>query len=565
MFCSSLFGQGTYVFKLNKENLSRPAKSNQKIEEIFDSNHSYKVAKNNHFEKIKAEKFSNVQIETPDGTFKASLKKVSIPEYLLEYSDSGIDTVKLNNILVLNGDLIGNNKGQIRVVLYDNGQFDGGIITESKSYFFDYYIDEKSKNAWVNYHTSDEIKYKNEICGVNSSIKDFSNLIKPNVKTSNLKVAANCHIINIALDADYEFRQQHGTNSGPKMISSINLSEGHVGSYNLKFRIISLNVWLTSNDPYSSTTNVNNLTTEFRNYWNINRTNIPRDLAHLFTGRTPANDRIGNTDVIGAACTAPNSSYTMSVLRLSDAAFLAAKWTTHEIGHFLGCEHTDGDFCNNSDFATVMCVTTYANSIRWSVFEANKINTKLSSTNCFQVPNIRPTVNGALYTGPFSLSPFANATLSLNHPTYSTSSTTAYSWYVTLSFLAGNGSYTPNGTSANVSITNSYQLTGKVTDDCGYIASNNFVINKSSSFAGINVYPNSVNDYFDVELPEINDLEFSKIKIFNDAGTPVNILSSMEKIEPNIYRLQLTKHNNGIHFLHIINSGKIEKIRLNLN
>lgn len=568
MLSNLLFSQGNYVFKLNKENLNRSPKNNEKLEDIFDSNHSYKIAKNKHFEKIKADKYSNLTIETPDGIFKASVKKVAIPSFYTETNDKGIDSVSLDNIMVLNGDLIGKDKGQIRLVLYDDGHFDGGIILKEKSYLFDYYRDEISKNTWINYYRNDEIKGDGGKCGENSISSTITSDAVSNINKPKAKVAATCSVLNMALEADYEFFQQHGSTASSKMISAINMSESHFNPsgfpFNLKLRILNLNVWTTSSDPYTSTLDIAALTNQFRNYWNTNRTYIPRDLAHIFSGRT-FNASLNGYAFKNAMCLTTIDQYSLSRYRnnLSDTPFFVSKIVTHEIGHQLGCDHNDGTFCGNSSFSSVMCADIFPNQIIWSTQESNVIDAKLNSTTCMRVPNIRPTVNNVLYTSAVSIPANSSRTLSLNYPSISTGASPTYNWFVSAPFVA-NGTYTPNGTSATVSITNNYQITGQLTDECGYIANNNFIQNKSTSFASVNVYPNSVNNYLEISTFNIDNLDLHNLKIFDSSGKEAQILTNMERKELNIFRVNIKNRKSGIYYLQIEKDGFLNRIRLNL-
>ena len=84
--------------------------------------------------------------------------------------------------------------------------------------------------------------------------------------------------------------------------------------------------------------------TSFQSYWNANHTNIQRDAAHLFTGKSYALS--SGYALIGVICN-PNNAYGLSgYVDWSPAKFLI---TAHEIGHNLGGNHVEeAQSCGNT-------------------------------------------------------------------------------------------------------------------------------------------------------------------------------------------------------------------------
>ena len=79
---------------------------------------------------------------------------------------------------------------------------------------------------------------------------------------------------------------------------------------------------------------------QFRDWWNVNRTSVARDLAHLITGRSYP-DAVGR-GYIGGICAAGNE-YAMSNPDFRTIA--------HELGHNFGSYHTHNCFWQANGFA----------------------------------------------------------------------------------------------------------------------------------------------------------------------------------------------------------------------
>lgn len=87
-----------------------------------------------------------------------------------------------------------------------------------------------------------------------------------------------------------------------------------------------------------------------------------------------------------------------------------------------------------------------------------------------------------------------------------------------------------------------------------------------SEFASIQVFPNSIINYFDIKTDQIDFNQLNKnLTIFDSMEKKVDLISSVVKISDNSFRFILNeKHNSGIHYLHIKKNESQEKIRLHL-
>lgn len=101
--------------------------------------------------------------------------------------------------------------------------------------------------------------------------------------------------------------------------------------HSITLRIVFQSVWTTSSDPYTSSDD-STLLHQFKDYWNAHRSDVGRDLAHLFTGR----DLDGATIGIAFVATACERNFAYA---LSQDHSLMVKIVAHEIGHNLGAGH----------------------------------------------------------------------------------------------------------------------------------------------------------------------------------------------------------------------------------
>lgn len=193
--------------------------------------------------------------------------------------------------------------------------------------------------------------------------------------TSNISKSALCtYYLQIATEADFEFFQDMGSNllnAYSYIFSVLNLIEGiYESTFDLKFIVPFQNVWTTSNDPYSNTTDSYTLLQEFRNEWNTNRTGITRDIAHLFTGRDYSGYGIAWYGQIG-------TSYAYSSSEFRTEMF---ETTAHEIGHNLHA--TDANLANpvppeclcGGETASVMCQGLKANNLWFCQLSISQIS-----------------------------------------------------------------------------------------------------------------------------------------------------------------------------------------------
>jgi len=143
----------------------------------------------------------------------------------------------------------------------------------------------------------------------------------------------------IAFDADFEFYQDYGS-SIPNTVARI---EEIVAQVNLFYArdvkiVHQLTEIVVRTAPFYTPTSGGSLLTQFRNRWNNNMQDVPRDITHLMTGKPGSLIEFGGLAYVGVVCT--NSQYGWSM----DGANIVG----HEVGHNWGAPHClDPSPCNN--------------------------------------------------------------------------------------------------------------------------------------------------------------------------------------------------------------------------
>jgi hypothetical protein len=154
--------------------------------------------------------------------------------------------------------------------------------------------------------------------------------------------------VDIAIEADYDYYLAFGASAYSQMESILNGVDGiYRADLALTLRIVYEYVWTTNqtqppNPPYPYTSSVHStLLDQFAGFWNSYRTNVARDVAHLFTGKQlvdqsdPPNVKDG-VAYPAAACRDASRSYSLSRNRT-----LSTKLAAHEIAHVFGAAHDD--------------------------------------------------------------------------------------------------------------------------------------------------------------------------------------------------------------------------------
>lgn len=146
-------------------------------------------------------------------------------------------------------------------------------------------------------------------------------------------------VAEVAVDADFEYFSDYGSVQATlaRMELIINVVNNQY-EQDVEIRHIISGAVIRSDpaDPYTSTDAVT-LLNQFRNEWLNNQQAIPRDVAHLFTGKEINGGTIGIAFNIGVICT--NQAYCLSQSDFNGALVCATDLTAHELGHLWNGSH----------------------------------------------------------------------------------------------------------------------------------------------------------------------------------------------------------------------------------
>lgn len=150
----------------------------------------------------------------------------------------------------------------------------------------------------------------------------------------------------VALDADFEFRQLFSTadQAASYMCELIAYSSYiYESDVNLKLAPSFIRVWDTAADPYSASDTAAQLP-QFQSYWNSNMSSVPRNTAHLLSGRGLGGGRAFVDNMCGGSSAyGVNGNMSGSFPRPLQNGN-GANWDlvvlAHELGHSFSSPHT---------------------------------------------------------------------------------------------------------------------------------------------------------------------------------------------------------------------------------
>ncbi len=189
-------------------------------------------------------------------------------------------------------------------------------------------------------------------------------------------VPTTCEIIEVVTDADYEYFLEYGGNARTRILAEFNNIQGvYETTFDLDVVVVFRNVWIFSNDPYTSA-NFAQINNEIETAWQNSFSNRNFDVIQMFTGKN-LGGLLGRANAIGNVCTDDYANnYTVDV-NLNNSYTVA-----HELGHNLGGTHPPAgeptSLCaGNDNQRTVMCQGSNIARIVFSAFSTNQITNSL--------------------------------------------------------------------------------------------------------------------------------------------------------------------------------------------
>ncbi len=253
-------------------------------------------------------------------------------------------------------------------------------------------------------YNSKEVLAENGICG---------NADRPATKAAEVPLPAGAEVgldvmvCRIACDADYEYFGLNGSSMSNTVADIEMIINGMSAIYErdtrITFQITQIIVRSAEPDPYTSGT-ASGLLNEFRLEWRNNQQGIPRDVAHLFTGKS-----FGTT--LGMAYEdqiCPGLDH-YSLVRSRSQTDLAKRiaLSAHEIGHNFDASHCDYD---SDPRCRIMCPGLGGCSNGYNSFEDSNvywIRACVARSSCLAAGTVTP---------PTTTLPFADNFDSINYP-----------------------------------------------------------------------------------------------------------------------------------------------------
>ncbi len=238
------------------------------------------------------------------------------------------------------------------------------------------------------FYDNDAIPPSGGICGTPAPTVDPEDGIEVPVGPDAL-AGTQVFCAELACDADYEYYQSYSSSSANvqnRIELIINTSNAQYESQTaIRHEITQILVRTSSNDPYTAS-GAESLLCQFITEWTNNQASVPRDVAHLFTGRSISGGTIGIAADLGdicdtvGACSGPilyDGAYCLAESDCCGSLGCATDLTTHELGHLWDAFHCDCTGNTMNPFIT--CSNSFAAS------SINSIVNHRNSRNCLDV------------------------------------------------------------------------------------------------------------------------------------------------------------------------------------
>jgi hypothetical protein len=190
------------------------------------------------------------------------------------------------------------------------------------------------------FYSSEHVRDSGRTCGVTDAQRVGSTpFVQPGQLGQMTVGSPVLKICELGVDTDFEYYQDYGQSSQNvqnqinSVINSMNVQyETEVG---IRHDITTIIVRTSSNDPYT-TTDPSSFLSQFRSHWQSQQGSIPRDVAHLFTGKNLSGGVIGIA-YLSAIC----SSLGYGLVESDCCGSFASKTdlSAHELGHNWAADH----------------------------------------------------------------------------------------------------------------------------------------------------------------------------------------------------------------------------------
>jgi hypothetical protein len=262
-----------------------------------------------------------------------------------------------------------------------NGKLKAEIVSGSEDFWYAQPLSDlmpayKRSSSHVVYRREDVVSTE-VYCGVDGTAPLLADQVMDNADAESeflIAAASASKVCEIAIDADYEYYQINGSSVSDTMrdIETIMNAVSYIyeKDVDITYSITRIIVRSNISDPYTGS--VASLG-EFQGHWNSNHSDIQRDTAHLFTGKS-LSGAIG-VAYVGVICDI-GSAYGVSQARYTTDLPNRIAVVAHEIGHNFSGYHCDG-----VGDCSIMCSIISACTGDVSKFGLENISTITSFSN----------------------------------------------------------------------------------------------------------------------------------------------------------------------------------------
>ncbi len=199
--------------------------------------------------------------------------------------------------------------------------------------------------AHVVYKDEDLIQ-ENYECGTDHSIRaQIEDLYENDPDGTSAAGGTFVQVAELAFETDFEFFSLLGSAEAVEddifnIMNAVELQ--HDDQVGIRYDITTILIRDNVNDPYSNATAAGQLVSEFQARWSnpgFPEFDIPRDLAHMFTGRNLDSPVLGIA-LLGTVCL-ENSAFSLAQTRFTSNFAVRVDLSSHEIGHLWNAPHCD--------------------------------------------------------------------------------------------------------------------------------------------------------------------------------------------------------------------------------
>jgi len=287
--------------------------------------------------------------------FELDLTPNDLRSYRYKSEDSlnpGVRMAATPEVRTFKGIVGGDSTSVVRLSI-DGPKIEGYFVANGEKLYIERarkYTNQAVEGEFVVYKEEDSLVDNTFFCNADVPTRIESGMAGVTAQAATFGPASR--ILELATDADHEYVTALGgaAEANNEILSILNMADGvFQNELGIRIAVVYQHTWSTP-DTYNASS-METILTSFGTHWNTNLPNssVPRDAAHLFSGKTAA--RSAGLAWVGVICRAAAYSYGLSgYIQWAPGKFLVP---THELGHNFGGNHVD---------ATQSCADTVMNA-----------------------------------------------------------------------------------------------------------------------------------------------------------------------------------------------------------